>query len=97
MTKLQESLNDNRMVQKCIDTIRTFNPVTHSIDTHIADKIGDISRPVSAKYYNMRLVNFVFTASLIKIQNSFFRKQIQVMFLFNKCCMAGIEKKKSLT
>ena len=49
MTKLQESLSNNRMIQKCIDIIRTFNPVTHSIDSHIADKIGDISRPVSAQ------------------------------------------------
>lgn len=35
------------IISKCIELIRTFNPVTHSIDTFIAEKLGNASKPVS--------------------------------------------------
>jgi hypothetical protein len=39
--------NKSYVISKCIELIRTFNPVTHSIDTFIAEKLGSTSKPVS--------------------------------------------------
>ena len=35
------------MVSKCQELIRTFNPVTHSVDTHCLEALGDVKSPVS--------------------------------------------------
>ena len=40
------------MVSKCQDLIRTFNPVTHSVDTHCLEALGDVKSPVSSKIKN---------------------------------------------
>ena len=37
------------MVSKCQDLIRTFNPVTHSVDTHCLEALGDVKSLVSIK------------------------------------------------
>ena len=34
------------MVSKCQELIRTFNPVTHSVDTHCQEALGDVKSPV---------------------------------------------------
>mmetsp|Transcript_2179 Transcript_2179/g.3419 ORF Transcript_2179/g.3419 Transcript_2179/m.3419 type:complete len:787 (+) Transcript_2179:73-2433(+) len=31
-------------IERCEDLIRTFNPVTHSIDTHITEALGDVTK-----------------------------------------------------
>eukprot|EP01035_Chromulina_nebulosa_P027880 gene27880-36726_t len=33
------------MVSKCQELIRTFNPVTHSVDTHCLEALGDVKSP----------------------------------------------------
>lgn len=37
---------DKSVIQACDDLIRSFNPVTHSIDTHCSDALGDVTSPV---------------------------------------------------
>lgn len=35
------------IIGTCLEIIKTFNPVTHSIDTHCTEILGDVSQPVS--------------------------------------------------
>lgn len=32
------------------EIIKNYNPITHSIDTHCLEKIGDVSKPVNNLY-----------------------------------------------
>jgi hypothetical protein len=32
------------LIKRCLDIIRTFNPVTHSIDTHIEEQFNNLVR-----------------------------------------------------
>lgn len=48
--------NYTEMILKCIDMIKTFNPVTHSIDTFVLEQIGDTTSNVSKKCYYTILV-----------------------------------------
>ena len=34
------------MIKKCEELMRSFNPVTHSIDTHCLENLGDVKKPV---------------------------------------------------
>lgn len=42
------------VIRTCIELIRTFNPVTHSIDTHCSENLGDVSGPVRLKNGNVK-------------------------------------------
>ena len=44
------------MVSKCQELIRTFNPVTHSVDTHCLEALGDIKSPVSTPYRVAKMI-----------------------------------------
>jgi hypothetical protein len=33
------------IIERCEDLIRTYNPVTHSIDTHCSEVLGDVTKP----------------------------------------------------
>jgi hypothetical protein len=35
------------IIAQCEAIIKSFNPVTHSIDTHVLDVLGDVTLPVS--------------------------------------------------
>lgn len=35
------------VIEKCENIIKSFNPITHSIDTHITDILGDVTSAVS--------------------------------------------------
>jgi hypothetical protein len=48
MAKVAQSTGG--IISICIDVIRTFNPVTHSVDTHCTDKLGDVFSQV--RHYN---------------------------------------------
>lgn len=39
------------IISKCVELIRTFNPVIYSIDTFVAEHIGDITKPVRKPLY----------------------------------------------
>ena len=34
------------LIDKCQELIKSFNPVTHSIDTHVAEHLGDVTEKV---------------------------------------------------
>ena len=40
------SVDYKSMISQCIDLIRNFNPVTHSVDTLCLEKLGDTTKPV---------------------------------------------------
>jgi hypothetical protein len=55
--------NKSYIISKCIELIRTFNPVTHSIDTFIAEKLGNTSKPVSHIYIYIHIMDSHVTIS----------------------------------
>ncbi len=42
-----KALSNTSIIQGCAGLIKSFNPVTHSIDTHCSDFLGDCTSPVS--------------------------------------------------
>jgi hypothetical protein len=47
MTTKYKKLQKRDLIQASLELIKSYNPVTHSVDTHLMDKLGDLSRPVS--------------------------------------------------
>lgn len=45
MVKQRKTDNKEYIISKCVELIRSFNAVTHSIDTHVGDQLGDVSKP----------------------------------------------------
>lgn len=50
---------NKQIVDKCIEMIRTFNPVTHSIDTWCLEHLGDVTSP-DAKPENVLIQQIVY-------------------------------------
>lgn len=44
-----QKMTENKIyiISKCVELIRTFNPVIYSIDTFVTEHLGDTSKPVS--------------------------------------------------
>lgn len=36
------------LIDKCQELIKSFNPVTHSIDTHVSEYLGDVTEKVGS-------------------------------------------------
>ena len=51
--------NKESMIQRCIDLIRSFNPVLHSIDTHVDEALGNVSK-VDASSANVFIQQVVY-------------------------------------
>lgn len=49
MVKKQAPIN---IVGICEEIILSFNPTTHSIDTHVLEKVGDTNKPVRTLYFD---------------------------------------------
>lgn len=47
------------IIAQCQAIIKSFNPVTHSIDTHVLDVLGDVTLPVSDSLVIGSLVAFI--------------------------------------
>ena len=47
------------IIAQCQAIIKSFNPVTHSIDTHVLDVLGDVTLPVSDLLVIGSLVAFI--------------------------------------
>jgi hypothetical protein len=46
MATLKKGYPGKPVIQSCVDIIRSFNPVTHSVDTHCAEILGDVTSQV---------------------------------------------------
>lgn len=52
------------IIGRCEDLIRSFNPVTHSIDTHCAEVLGDVTLPVRYIFFRWDFDNLSFNIIL---------------------------------
>lgn len=50
MVKKQAPTN---IVGICEEIILSFNPTTHSIDTHVLEKVGDTNKPVRTLHFDV--------------------------------------------
>jgi hypothetical protein len=79
----------SQIVRKCIDLLRTFNPVTHSMDTHVLEALGNTKSPVIRS-----LLHFITMIALINHCFTPFRIQSPPIYSFNKYAMAGLKKEE---
>lgn len=56
MSKKQRKPQKRNLISACEELIRSYNPITHSIDTHLLEKLGDVSQPVT-KFSNFNPFN----------------------------------------
>jgi hypothetical protein len=40
------------IIEVCEEIIKSYNPTTHSVDTHVLEKVGDTNRPVSYNFHH---------------------------------------------
>jgi hypothetical protein len=44
--KKGSAIDYKSVIFQCLEIIRTFNPITHSVDTICLEKLGDTTKPV---------------------------------------------------
>lgn len=44
--KKGSSIDYNSVIFQCLELIRNFNPITHSVDSLCLEKLGDTTKPV---------------------------------------------------
>ena len=49
--KKGNSIDYKAVISQCLELIRTFNPITHSVDSLCQEKLGDTTKPVNLNIF----------------------------------------------